>query len=715
MSAPQTTDTASMQVKVLKGVGPKRTEQLAKLGIETVRDLVFHLPFRYDDQTRVTPIAWCNRGTAVLVCGEIKTIAADGTGDLVCAIADDSGWMRMRLKHWTHAGRDAIARSERIACFGTARWGRDGTEMTHPEFTLLQPGDRVPERERLTPVYRKTAGLGAKDLAKLVEKALALIDHDPGLADLVDAETARSHRLGPLRATLRYIHRPPRGVSAEAMSDDAHPARRRLAFEELMALHIAVRTLRRALDTRRGVAVGEKTALRDRLRKRLDFTLTKSQNRSLESIADDLRRDTPMHRLLQGDVGSGKTVVAALAACDVIDAGAQVAMMAPTELLAEQHERTLGAWLEPLGVRIAWLSGSLSKGRADAVRAGIANGSVDLAIGTHALISESVTFARLGFVVIDEQHRFGVHQRMTLGHAGAQPDAEEQSDWLAGPRHTDSNEEHPHQLVMTATPIPRTLALTGYADLDHSVINELPPGRKPIATAVMSRERVTALTKRIRTHLDEGSALQAYWVCPTIEESASEAAAVTRRHAALTTALDPHQVGLVHGRMSTEERRSAMGQFSEGATRVLVATTVIEVGVDVPQASIMIIESAERLGLAQLHQLRGRVGRGSERGYCVLAYDTEVSAKAKARLHAMQSTTDGFRIAEHDLSIRGPGELLGAEQSGLAAMRFADLARDADIIAPSRWAADRMMHEQPERAQALARRWLGARVAYGQA
>ena len=687
----------STPVTDLRGVGPGIAAKLAALGIETVLDLLFHLPLRYEDRTRIHAIEDSRAGETVLTCGHIEraSVRFGRRRSLVVTIGDGTGTMVMRLFHFNEDQRRQLRPGRRIACYGEMRASPGGMEMVHPEYRLLDDDAEAPTTDRLTPVYPTASGLGQHLLRRLVDQALDRLEHNPDIADLLPEAVAVRHGLVGLVHALRTIHRPPAGTGAATPLHHEHAARRRLAFEEILAHHLALRVLRRRIDRRHAPALDRGDALMRRFLDSLPFDLTGAQRRVAREVRADLARPRPMHRLVQGDVGAGKTVVAAAAAVVSVANERQVALMAPTELLAEQHFASFRGWLEPLGIRTVWLSGRLASRARGRALADIAGGAAAVAVGTHALFQSGVTFANLGLVIVDEQHRFGVEQRLALRGKGERGGLQ------------------PHQLVMTATPIPRTLAMTAYADLDSSVIDELPPGRTPVETAVAPSDRRPEVVDRIRRACVRGE--QAYWVCTAIEESdalACRAAESTARE--LAEALPELGVGLVHGRMPSAEKDTAMAAFKEARIDVLVATTVIEVGVDVPNASLMIIENAERLGLAQLHQLRGRVGRGARRSACVMMYDGPLTEAARARLEVLRATTDGFRIAERDLEIRGPGELLGTRQTGLARLRIADLARDLPLLPGIERAASELLAGHESRIAPLVRRWTGAGSHYGQ-
>ena len=609
------------------------------------------------------------------------------------AIGDGSrASLVLRFFHFRAAQAAQFRPGERVRCYGTPRPGQHGLEMVHPSYQLLGRDEGGALDERLHPVYPQIEGIGAAAMRRMIGHALDRLPEGDGLESL-PAEALRTRGLPPLREALLTVHRPPPDADLAALLAVTHPAQRRLILEELLAHHLSLRRHRIAQQQHAAPVLAAGGALGERLRAALPFALTGAQERVLAQVSGDIARPVPMLRLVQGDVGSGKTVVAALAAAAGVEAGVQVAMMAPTELLSEQHYASFQRWFEPLGVRVAWLAGKLpARERARTLEA-VADGHAQVVVGTHALMQEGVAFHDLGLAIIDEQHRFGVHQRLALRDKGA----------VAG--------QVPHQLVMTATPIPRTLAMAAYADLDVSAIDELPPGRTPVQTVVLSAERRPELIERIRAACAQGR--QAYWVCTLIDESDEVVAqAAQGTFEMLTGALTGLRVGLVHGRMKAAEKQDTMHRFKDGEIDLLVATTVIEVGVDVPNASLMIIENAERLGLSQLHQLRGRVGRGSEASSCVLLYQAPLSQMARERLETMRETTDGFMIAERDLELRGPGELLGTRQTGLAAFRVADLVRDADLLPDVQRLADRLLQERPEMADRLVERWIGGAARY---
>jgi len=678
----------------LPGVGPRVAEKLAARGLLTLQDLWLQLPRQYEDRTRITPIRELRPGTTAQVEGRVEAVERGFRyrPSLRVALSDESrGTLVLRFFHFRAAQAAQFAPGARVRCYGSARPGQRGLEMVHPSYRVLADDDEA-LGDSLDPVYPAIEGIGPVALRRLIGAAL---DRLP-LADeleLLPASVLRPLRLPTLREALLTVHRPPRDADVAALLAGTHPAQRRLALEELLAHQLSLRRQRIALQARAAPALAGPGALARRLRDSLPFALTAAQARVFGQVRADLAQPRPMLRLVQGDVGSGKTVVAAMAAMLAVEAGRQAALMAPTELLAEQHLANLRQWLEPLGVRVAWLAGKVTgKARLRALEE-VASGAAQVVVGTHALMQEGVEFSALALAIVDEQHRFGVHQRLALRDKGA------------------AGEGVPHQLVMTATPIPRTLAMSAYADLDVSSIDELPPGRTPVQTVVLGAGRRPELVERIRAACAEGR--QAYWVCTLIDDSDEVVAqAAQSTFESLSAALPGLRVGLVHGRMKPREKQATMRAFKDGALDLLVATTVIEVGVDVPNASLMIVENAERLGLAQLHQLRGRVGRGSAASSCVLLYQPPLSALARERLETMRTTSDGFEIAEKDLALRGPGELLGTRQTGLPGFRLADLARDADLLPQVHALADALLAGSPEVADRVVERWIGGAARY---
>ena len=681
-------------VTALRGVGAALAERLRRLGIEQVQDLLFVLPVRYDDRTNLRKIGALVPGMRTLVEGEIQLteVVYRRRRQLLTRLSDGSGFLTLRFFHFSASQQEGLARGARLRCFGEVRRGPKGLEMVHPEYRRIAAQSEAVE-ETLTPLYPLTEGVTQGRLRMLIAQALRELD-TAGVRDWLPRELIDSLALPPLRDALRYVHRPPKDARLDVLSTGRHPAQRRLAFEELLAHQASLRLLKRAARTDPAPALEDEAALAARLAASLPFQLTKAQARALAEVEADLRSRVPMVRLVQGDVGCGKTVVAALAAARAAGSGMQAALMAPTELLAEQHWRNFRDWLQPLGLPVALLSGAQpARARRSALET-VASGEVRVVVGTHALFQEGIEFASLALVIVDEQHRFGVQQRLRLQEKGRKLG------------------RFPHQLIMTATPIPRTLAMTAYADLDISVIDELPPGRTPVRTVVVPQQRREQVVARVDQACRSGR--QVYWVCPLIEESEElRAQAAEETAAALEAALPDVRVGLVHGRMPSAKKDQAMLAFKSGRIQLLVATTVIEVGVDVPNATLMVIENAERMGLAQLHQLRGRVGRGAHASTCVLLYRAPLSQLARERLEAVRRTNDGFEIARRDLELRGAGELLGTRQTGLAQMRVADLIRDADLLPRVQEAAEMLLERYPDIIAALSARWIAGGEQYG--
>lgn len=673
-------------VTLLRGVGTALAQRLAVLGVHFVQDLLFVLPARYEDRTRIQPIGALLSGTRAVVEGQIQLAETvfRRRRQLLCRIADGSGFLTLRFFHFSSAQQQGLARGTTLRCFGEVRRGPNGLEMVHPEYQKVFESAAQLD-DVLTPIYPLTEGLSQARLRALVGQALKQTSSH--IKDWLPEEITSKLGLPPLVEALKVVHQPPRDTELEELESGRHPAQRRLAFEELLTHQVVLRKLRDSARTDQAIALDDTESLTDRFLSALPFSLTTAQRRVIEEISRDLCQATPMLRLVQGDVGCGKTVVAAVAAARALGSHQQVALMAPTELLAEQHFRNLDAWFRPLGITVALLSGSQpARTRRSAIEAA-QRGDVPLLVGTHALFQQGVEFAKLALVIVDEQHRFGVQQRLSLAEKGRGP-------------------QQPHQLIMTATPIPRTLAMTAYADLDLSIIDELPPGRTPVRTVVLPDSRRDEVVQRVELACKAGR--QAYWVCPLIEESEELLCQAAEDMAAsLTAALPSLKVALVHGRLPARQKDALMTDFKAGRSHLLVATTVIEVGVDVPNASVMVIENAERMGLAQLHQLRGRVGRGSAESTCVLLYRAPLGALARERLNAIRDSTDGFEIARRDLQLRGPGELLGTRQTGLARMRVADLERDADLLPDVQQAAEQLLHQYPDTIAPLTARWIG--------
>ena len=681
-------------VAALRGVGPALADKLAKLGVTQVQDLLFVLPSRYEDRTQVSAIGSLRPGSRVVVEGEVQLtdVKYRGRRQLMCRITDGTGSLTLRFFYFSGAQQAGLARGTRIRCFGEVRRGPFGVEIVHPEYRRIG-AEAAPLEEVLTPIYPTTEGVPQPRLRSLIDAALREATAS-GVRDWIPGNLLSKLDLPPLLDALNTMHRPPREANLAELLSGRHPAQRRLAFEELLAHQLSLRLLRQTIQSDPAQPLRDPDGLEQRLLAALPFALTGAQSRALAEVDRDVSANRPMVRLVQGDVGCGKTVVAAAAAARAVGSGMQAALMAPTELLAEQHAKNFERWFRPLGITVALVTGSMpARARRSALEA-VASGEIKLVVGTHALFQESMEFARLGLVIVDEQHRFGVQQRLALREKGAR----------AGTL--------PHQLIMTATPIPRTLAMTAYADLDVSVIDELPPGRTPVRTSVFPQARRADIVARVHARIGAGS--QAYWVCPMIEESEElRYQAAEETAAALAEALPDVRVGLVHGRMPARDKERGMYAFKEGKIGLLVATTVIEVGVDVPNATLMVIENAERMGLAQLHQLRGRVGRGAQESDCVLLYGDPLSEVARARLRAIRETNDGFEIARRDLELRGPGELLGTRQTGLADLRVADLMRDSDLLPDVQSAAEILLKQDLAAVDGLTSRWVGSAARYG--
>ena len=677
---------------------PALQTKLTKLGLKRLDDLVLHLPLRYEDETQITPIDDALPGFPVQIEARVVDVSVQyrPRRQLVARVVDASsakGELTLRFLNFYSSQTTQLERARDegrpLRIFGEIRDGFLGPEMVHPRYRVLGADTALPQS--LTPVYPTTAGVSQNALRRLILSALTQAD----LSELLSPDWCRQHAFPAYADAVNLLHAPPPEVSEAALQGRSHPAWRRIKFDEVLAQQLSLRRAYLARRQKGAPVLKASRTLTQALLAALPFTLTGAQQRVVAEIAADLTQPYPMQRLLQGDVGSGKTIVAALAACQAIEAGYQAAFMAPTEILAEQHFLKLSAWLTPLGIEVAWLTGSLKKAAKQASQASVAS-SAQLIVGTHALIQESVDFARLGLVIIDEQHRFGVAQRLELRKKGEQGGDGKQA---AVP---------PHQLMMSATPIPRTLAMSYYADLDVSVLDELPPGRTPIKTKLVADARRDEVIARVRGAVAEGR--QAYWVCPLIEESEKlQLQTALDTHAALSLELDDLRIGLVHGRLKGEEKAATMAAFAAGEIDVLVATTVIEVGVDVPNASLMVIEHAERFGLSQLHQLRGRVGRGAHESVCVLLYAGPLSETARARLKIIFENTDGFEIARQDLHLRGPGEFIGSRQSGVPLLRYADLETDDDLVELARGEAERLLHESPAAVARHLARWLGSR------
>jgi len=679
----------------LKGVGPALAQTLQRLDLYQVEDLLFLLPLRYEDRTTLIPIGSVRPGMRCLISGDVllSETVYRGRRSLLVRIGDGSGKITLRFFYFSRQQQQQFKTGVRVTCFGDVRAGPGGYEIVHPEYRVLRERQAPEVEEALTPIYPMTEGIQQGRLRNLVTQALALMRSEVP-AELLPDEVLKNIALPKLDAAISYLHQPPPDVDLAAIEAGKHPCQVRLSFEELLAHYMSLRNLRSLAARESAHALQDRDRLQNRFLEALPFSLTAAQQRVVAEIKADLQLAHPMMRLIQGDVGSGKTVVAALACAQAVSAGVQVAVMAPTELLAEQHMRGFSEWFKELGVELAWLSGSQKQAERRASLAAIASGQARIVIGTHALFQEGVKFSNLALVVIDEQHRFGVHQRVALRNKGTEGGT------------------HPHQLVMTATPIPRTLAMAAYADLDTSVIDELPPGRQPVTTIALPESRRAEVVERVRGACANGQ--QAYWVCPLIDESEIlDYQAAEASFEMLTEVLDTLRVGLVHGRMKNAAREKIMRSFKAGEVDVLVATTVIEVGVDVPNAGLMIIENSERMGLSQLHQLRGRVGRGASQSHCVMLYKQPLGQLARNRLAVLRETNDGFIVAQRDLELRGPGELLGTKQTGLPEYRIANLVRDAELMPLVQKSAETIQRRFPDASRAIIRRWLGDAHQYG--
>lgn len=671
---------------------------LQKLGITTVQDLLFHLPFRYQDRTRCVSIGSIRVGDHVVVTGQVTDVAIriGRRRSLVCQLSDESGAIILRFFHFNQSQWQSLLKEKRaLRCFGEVRNGRDSLEMIHPEYRFVDADQPVVLEEKLTPIYPSTEGIQQAGFRRLTDQALALLQRIGSLTDYLPEEVRREFNLPELIHAITYVHRPPPEADKALLLAGTDPAQQRLAFEELLAHHLSRMQLRKRFQQRVAPVIVTSRQDSRRFLQQLPFTLTAAQQRVIDDIQSDLAVNKPMLRLVQGDVGSGKTVVAAMAAFQLVNAGYQVAVMTPTELLAEQHFASFCRWFAPLARSVVFLASRLKASERKAALTAIAQGSAHIVVGTHALFQQDVHFASLGLVIIDEQHRFGVQQRLALWEKG------QQQPYL------------PHQLIMTATPIPRTLAMTAYTELDYSVIDELPPGRKPPITVLIANTRRDEVIARIFAACRAGR--QAYWVCTLIEESEvmqCQAAEVTA--SLLAAALPSLRLGLIHGRLKSAEKDRIMQAFRRGEMDLLIATTVIEVGVDVPNATLMVIENPERLGLSQLHQLRGRIGRGQDLSHCVLLYQSPLSYSAKQRLAVLKNNHDGFVIAEKDLQLRGSGDILGTRQTGLLQFRIADIVRDQQLLLPVQKVSTILLKKYPDRVKGLIERWIAQREQYAQ-
>jgi ATP-dependent DNA helicase RecG len=690
-----TSNSLQNSVTHLSGVGPSLASKLVNIDIRTIQDCLFHLPRLYQDRTQISPVRGLQADQyAVIEANVVHAQVTQGKRrTLRIQLHDGTGIIYLRYFFYTQALEKKFEPGTRVRVFGQVRVFNSLLEMAHPEITFGKPGQMPPLEESLTPIYPLTEGLTQQGLRRVIKQALDWMA-DQTIEELLPPDIVHKHHFPSLKEALQLCHNPPNHESAKLLLEGKHPAQARFIFEELCAHHLSMMTLRSQEQQFRARPC-EKKSLSEKFISALPFTLTPAQQNVLHAIQQDLIRPFPMMRLLQGDVGSGKTVVAAAAMAQAVDSGYQAALMAPTEILAEQHYHHFVEWFKPFDISVAWLTGKLTAKTKRETLEAIAQGKARIIIGTHALVQEAVAYERLGLVIIDEQHRFGVHQRLALTEKGVEASFK------------------PHQLIMTATPIPRTLAMTCYADLDYSVIDQLPPGRTPITTIALSQDKRQEVIDRIAQACQQGK--QVYWVCTLIDESENlraEAASCVADQ--LRAAMPALNIGLVHGRLKSTEKEAVMRAFSDNQLQLLVATTVIEVGVNVPNASLMIIENPERLGLSQLHQLRGRVGRGSEKSHCVLLYQSPLSFTSRQRIQTMRDTTDGFIIAEKDLDLRGPGEWLGTRQTGALELRIADLSRDRDWVIHIKPVAESIFSTYPDLAQSMINRWLGANLRYAE-
>ncbi|OBW93337.1 ATP-dependent DNA helicase RecG [Gallibacterium salpingitidis] len=686
----------NLPISVLSGVGAAMSERLSRLGISSVQDLLFHFPLRYEDRTHITPLKDLRPDSYATIEGIVQTCEVQFSRRpmLIVSLSDGSSKVMLRFFNFNAAMKNSFTTGARVKAFGEVKRGRFMAEIHHPEYRIIRHNEPLEMEENLTPIYPSTEGLKQASWRKLTDQALALLTKKT-VQELLPATFNPSGY--DLKTAIQFLHRPPAGTMASVLEKGEHPAQLRLAFEELLAHNLAMQQSKQQTKRHSAKNLTYHSDIKQRFLATLPFTPTNAQLRVVSDIEQDLSQSRPMMRLIQGDVGSGKTLVALLAALIALDNQQQVAIMAPTEILAEQHFYNFSQWLAPFGIEVGWLAGKVKGKKRQQVLQQIQQGEVQVVIGTHALFQEEVEFQALSLVIIDEQHRFGVEQRLMLREKGVK------------------NGVYPHQLIMTATPIPRTLAMTVYADLDISIIDELPPGRTPIKTVAIAEDRRDELVQRVYRACSKDHR-QVYWVCTLIDESeVLEAQAAEALAEDLKKALPMLRIGLVHGRMKPQEKQEVMSVFKEGDIDVLVATTVIEVGVDVPNASLMIIENAERLGLSQLHQLRGRVGRGQIESFCVLLYKTPLGKVSRQRLDIMRTSNDGFAIAEKDLEIRGPGEVLGVKQTGAAEFRVANLVRDRKLLPAVQRCANQLLLEHPEHAMLLIKRWLNQKTIYSNA
>ena len=691
-ASPSLTDS----VLKLSGVGPRVEEKLNRIGILTIQDLLFHLPLRYQDKTQLSLIGTLQPGQEALIEGtiELTQVKFGRRRSLLCMISDGSGTLMLRFFHFSKAQQQRLGKGTILRCYGQVRRGAKTLEIAHPEYRHIDPDNSPAIEKQLTAIYPLTDGLQQRTLQKLSAQALDVLDNrEDKPTELLPAEILSTFDLPDLSSALGYVHRPPPDANLQLLRMGQHPSQQRLAFEELLSQHLSLQRVRQKTQALKAVPLTAPGLSHEKFMKQLDFNLTQAQEKVLNEIEQDLKKSTPMLRLLQGDVGSGKTVVSAFAALHALESGYQVALMAPTELLAEQHFQTFTQWFKDLDINVLLITGKATKSERKLNLDLLNSEQRIIAIGTHALFQKDIIFPNLGLIVIDEQHRFGVHQRLSLLDKGI------------------AEATIPHQLIMTATPIPRTLAMTVYADLDLSIIDAPPPNRQFINTIVISNQRRDEIVARIKAACHGGR--QVYWVCTLIEESeVLQCQTATETFQQLTEKLHDINISLIHGRMKSKEKEAVMASFNENKTQLLVATTVIEVGVDVPNASLMIIENAERLGLFQLHQLRGRVGRGNVKSDCVLMYQSPLGDLARSRLETLRNTNDGFEIAEKDLQLRGPGELTGTRQTGLPDLRIADIIRDANLLTDVQRAAKMLQQKHPQQIDLLIKRWLGKELEY---
>lgn len=683
---------------MLSGIGTRTAYLLEKMGIKSIQDLLFHLPIRYEDKTRILAIAKLAAGMTALITGQIAfiDILPRGRKSLICRIEDNSGSIDLRFFHFTAHQHAVLKPGAKISCFGEVRYGYAGLEMIHPDYSIIHNEDTVITETHLTPVYPLTEGLNQTVVRKAVKQALGLCDSNTNaLIDWLPKSVFKENRYPSLSEAIKTLHTPDKSINIQALLSGSEPSVKRLAFEELLSHQLSLKRAKQIAKVWQAPKLSTSHTLSNQFIESLPFKLTEAQIKVMSEIRIDLSQPNPMMRLVQGDVGSGKTIVAAFAALLALDSNFQVAIMAPTELLAEQHYRNFSEWFKNNSKQIVFLTGQIKGNQRKETAEKITNGSAGIIVGTHALFQNDVNFQRLGLIIIDEQHRFGVHQRLALRAKGQQGNI------------------RPHQLVMTATPIPRTLAMLQYSDLDISVIDQLPPGRKPVTTSVIPGDRRDEVIDRIKHWISHKK--QAYWVCTLIEESEILQCEAAEKTAERLTQLLPNiRISLLHGRIKPADKEAVMRAFKNHEIDLLVATTVIEVGVDVPNASLMIIENPERLGLSQLHQLRGRVGRGVDESFCLLMYQSPLSENARQRLGILRESSDGFYIAEKDLLLRGPGEVMGTRQTGQVNFRIADLIRDADLLDNIATVADSVLKDQPEIVTPLIERWLGNRSDYSE-